>query len=433
VSTALLPATSSGAENLAYPRASVRPLSEVAAIQSGLAKGRPGASTALELPYIRTANVQAGRLDLSEVKTLRVTAEQSEKHRLRHEDVLVLEGGDADKVGRGWLWESQVPDCLHQNHVFAVRTDRTQLLPRYLALFINSPRARAYFLACAKQTTNLASINKRQLAALPVPLVPLAQQHAVVDWVEQEIARIDAGAVALERAVALTEPFRIAVVRELLDVSWPERALIDTLHSLRNGVFVSRPNPEPPGVPIYRISAVRPMLLNVADIRYAPADLPKQEQYLVQPEDLLFTRYSGNSEFVGACALVPRGTPPAIHPDKLIRAVVNRNVMEPAFLELVCSYGDTWQQIRSARKTTAGQVGIAGGQLKAVTVPVPPVKVQREVVQHCQRHLEASRTVGMKLSAKRAEVELLRQALLHCAFPAELLSQESARAVRGRE
>jgi type I restriction enzyme, S subunit len=163
------------------------PLDDLAFVQSGIAKGRPSDDATHELPYIRTANVQAGYLDLAVIKTLAVTWKQREKYRLQDEDVLVLEGGDADKVGRGWIWEGQLAECLHQNHVFAVRTGE-RLLAKYLAHFLNAPQARAYFLGCAKQTTNLASINKRQLKALPVPVPEVVQQAALVAMLDRQLA-----------------------------------------------------------------------------------------------------------------------------------------------------------------------------------------------------------------------------------------------------
>ncbi len=72
---------------------------------------------------------------------LHVTREQGAKHCLREDDVLVLEGGDADKVGRGWIWSGEITNCLHQNHVFAVRPDQQlPLLPRFLAYYVNAPQ-----------------------------------------------------------------------------------------------------------------------------------------------------------------------------------------------------------------------------------------------------------------------------------------------------
>jgi type I restriction enzyme S subunit len=193
-----------------------RPLDEVAEIQSGIAKGKPKNPEAVDTPYISTANVQAGYLDLIEIKTLPATPKQQERHRLAPGDVLVLEGGDADKVGRGWIWEGQRDDCVHQNHVFAVRPRGDMLLPRYLAHYICSPHARRYFLSCAKQTTNLASINKTQLRELPLPVPDLADQQAAVNALEDKLSTATELYGALSAAVIETEGLRRSVLHQAM-------------------------------------------------------------------------------------------------------------------------------------------------------------------------------------------------------------------------
>jgi type I restriction enzyme S subunit len=180
--------------------AAIQNLDDVATIQSGITKRPPKGTNLTTVPYIRTANVQAGFLDLTEVKDLLVTQEQRARHLLQPGDVLVLEGGDADKVGRGWIWADEVPGAIHQNHVFAVRPDPDRLDGQYLAYFVNAPQARAYFLSSAKQTTNLASINKTQLRALPVPTPEIKRQREIVAHLDRELAAVGALArVVVER------------------------------------------------------------------------------------------------------------------------------------------------------------------------------------------------------------------------------------------
>lgn len=171
-------------------------LSSVGHLQTGLAKGK-AVEGGVELPYLRVANVQDGHVDLSEVKTICVDERSVERYRLRAGDVLFTEGGDADKLGRGCVWRGQIAPCLHQNHVFAVRPQPERLMPEFLSYWAASPRGKAYFLDCAKQTTNLASINSTQLKALPVPLPDPREQAAIVDALQTLEARL-----AVERAVA---------------------------------------------------------------------------------------------------------------------------------------------------------------------------------------------------------------------------------------
>jgi len=154
-------------------------LANLADIVSGVTKGRKfnGKPTVM-LPYIRVANVQAGYLDLSEIKDIEALPEDLEKYRLEYADILLTEGGDFDKLGRGTMWEGQIKDCIHQNHVFRVRVNRERVLPEYFDIFLQTQFAKAYFLRCAKKTSNLASINMTQLRKLPVPVPKMSlQQH----------------------------------------------------------------------------------------------------------------------------------------------------------------------------------------------------------------------------------------------------------------
>lgn len=166
-------------------------LQEVAEIRTGVAKGKKGLKEPIELPYLRVANVQDGHIDLTEVKTIAVEAAQVERYALQSGDVLMTEGGDFDKLGRGDVWEGQISPCLHQNHVFAVRPTPSKLNSYYLAALAASDYGRQYFLSCAKRTTNLASINSSQLKCFPVLLPPLDEQVRIADIVAAANARIE--------------------------------------------------------------------------------------------------------------------------------------------------------------------------------------------------------------------------------------------------
>jgi type I restriction enzyme, S subunit len=160
----------------------VAPLSQLAAVQTGLAKNAQKAPIdPVELPYLRVANVQDGFLDLSEIKTVRIERSLAPRYLLQQGDVLFTEGGDNDKLGRGTIWQSEIPHCLHQNHIFVVRTNQTKLHPQFLSILAASRYGKAYFLKCAKQSTNLASINSTQLNEFPVLLPPIGEQQAIVD------------------------------------------------------------------------------------------------------------------------------------------------------------------------------------------------------------------------------------------------------------
>lgn len=152
-------------------------LDDLCDVSSGITKGRKTSASELSsYPYLAVSNVQDRVLDMTVVKEIDVTAQEAERFRLQRDDLLLTEGGDPDKLGRGTLWNDELPWCLHQNHVFRVRP-RTDVVPLYLSWYLASPDAKSYFFRMAKQTTGIASINKTQLSATPVKVPPLELQQ----------------------------------------------------------------------------------------------------------------------------------------------------------------------------------------------------------------------------------------------------------------
>jgi type I restriction enzyme S subunit len=176
----LIPGSSGGARSPSHW--TVKCVSEVAEVGSGVTLGKDVSGfKSVELPYLRVANVQDGYLDLSTIKTVRVRIDEVDSYRLETGDVLVTEGGDLDKLGRGTIWQGQIENCLHQNHIFRIRANQQLLEPEFFSLVIESDIAKRYFNRVAKRTTNLASTNKTQVRAFRFPVPPsTAEQREIV-------------------------------------------------------------------------------------------------------------------------------------------------------------------------------------------------------------------------------------------------------------
>jgi type I restriction enzyme, S subunit len=158
------------------------PLRRLAVIQSGLIVDalRDISDDPVTRPYLRVANVQPGRLELESVTEITVPRGLAERCTLRAGDVLMTEGGDLDKLGRGTVWREELPGALHQNHIFAVRPVPGQLDPDYLGLLTQTAHARAYFESTGVRTTNLASTNSEKIMSLPIPRLDLDEQRRLV-------------------------------------------------------------------------------------------------------------------------------------------------------------------------------------------------------------------------------------------------------------
>ena len=155
-------------------------LGDVSEVVSGVTLGRKIRNgETRKVPYLRVANVKDGYLDLDDVYGIEATESEIESLRLEVGDLLLTEGGDRDKLGRGTFWNGEVAECIHQNHIYRVRFPRQRFLPEFVSAQLGLPYGKAYFLAHAKQTTGIATINQRVLKAFPLMSPPIHEQKLV--------------------------------------------------------------------------------------------------------------------------------------------------------------------------------------------------------------------------------------------------------------
>ena len=386
----------------------------------------PGANE-VDAVVIRVADFRDdGSINFDSAPLRSVTPRQLSSRELRVGDILLEKsgGGPTKSVGRVVRMRPTFQPVVPTNFVQLLRPNDEVVESGFLHWWLWFSHLNGAAAEFQRATTNIRNLRTQDYLDRLAPLPPLNEQRRIVAAIEEQLSRLDAADVSLAQATRRLEGLRQSSIAGAVNGEWPLVPLVELLVSLRNGLFVSRPAAEPPGVPIFRISAVRPLALDVDDIRYASVDEVASSDFLVSGGDLLFTRYSGNPEYVGACARVPDGTRPTLHPDKLIRAVVDREKADPAYLEIAWATGVTRDEIRVRRKTTAGQVGIAGGQLKSVRVPVPPLEEQRRIVAEVEARLSVIDAMRASIERAQRRSAALRAAILELAFRGELVPQD---------
>ena len=191
-------------------------LRHCAAIKSGITLGKKYEKTdsLVERPYLRVANVQDGYVDLSVLTTIEVTQDEDLKYRLRAGDVLMTEGGDRDKLGRGCVWHGEIEPCLHQNHIFAVQTSKDTLLPEFLEYLTVSDVGRSYFDVTAIKTTNLACTSSSKVLAFTIPLPSVEEQAEIVEVLNTKCAGIDALIAKKQQYLTEIENYKKSLIYE---------------------------------------------------------------------------------------------------------------------------------------------------------------------------------------------------------------------------
>jgi type I restriction enzyme S subunit len=181
----------------------VHSLGSLAEVQGGLQVTRARAKLPLERPYLRVANVHRGRLDLTEMKSIRLTETEFTRTALHAGDLLVVEGhGNPQEVGRVATWDDSIPDCTHQNHLIRARPLRDRLLPEYACALLNSEAGRQTLLRAGKTTSGLSTISAQNVKNATVMLPPVADQGAFARHADAVASLTNQQAEAVNKATA---------------------------------------------------------------------------------------------------------------------------------------------------------------------------------------------------------------------------------------
>ncbi len=374
----------------------ILPLIELAKIRSGIAKNSNKiVHNPVLVHYLRVANVQDGYLNLSDMSEISVSREDIAQYALLPGDVLMNEGGDLDKLGRGAIWRGEFKSCIHQNHVFVVRCG-SSLCSDYLNVWTGHTAARKYFLVAGKQTTNLASINKTALGQLPIVLPSLPEQTAIAT----ALSDVDALITSLEKLIAKKRAIKTATMQKLLTGKKRLPPFDKTADGKEKGYKQSELGEIPEDwditslgshlnePPRYGINAAAvklkgdlPVYLRITDINedgYFTSSnkvgVNNQFSYLykLQSDELVFARTGAS---VGKSYLYDESDGELIYAGFLIKVSPNTVTLNPMYLSQYVKTERYWRWVK-VTSMRSGQPGINGVEYAGLEILLPSIEEQ---------------------------------------------------------
>lgn len=193
-------------------------------------------------PVLRIPNVQAGRIDLTDLKSSMFTTKELTKLSLRTGDVLVIRSnGSLDLVGKSAVVEEEAVGMLYAGYLIRLRPLLGNVVPRFLHHFLSSPAARTALTGAARSTSGVNNVNAQQLQALKVPVRSLEEQQKIVRGIDTAFARADRMEAEAARARALIDRLEAAILGR----------------AFRGELVPQDPNDEPASVLLDRIRAQR--------------------------------------------------------------------------------------------------------------------------------------------------------------------------------
>ena len=405
-------------------------------------------------PYLRVQNVYEARIDLSDVKEMNFTPAEFETFALHSGDLLLNEGQSRELVGRPAIYRGEVPGACFQNTLVRYR-HRDFVLPEYALIVFRAYMRTGRFQRISKQTTNIAHLSAGRFAKLEFPLPPLAEQKRIVAKVDELMALCD----RLEAQQQERETRHAALARASLsrfdDAPTPanlnflfhqsyivppadlrksiltlavqgklipqhSEPSFGTLESILaeasvNGVSKG-PTLDTSATEILRISAGTSrgdFYVNEDDFKHVDLSRNEIEKFRLASGDLLACRFNGNLRYVGRFSLY-RGESGRVqvNPDKLIRFRVNAEVHSPRYVCYAMNAAPTREAIEAMCATTAGNIGLSAGRLKAVKIPLPPLDEQRRIVAKVDQLMTLVDELEAQLAASRATAARLLEALV---------------------
>ncbi|CTP90230.1 restriction modification system DNA specificity domain-containing protein [Xanthomonas translucens pv. phlei] len=314
------------------------------------------------------------------------------------------EGGDLDKLGRGSIWLGEFQPCIHQNHVFVVRCG-SSISPEYLAIWSSGAKARRYFLVAGKQTTNLASINKKSLGELPVVLPAQDEQCAISTAMSDVDALLD----RLDRLIAKKRAIKEAAMQQLLtgqirlpgfSGDWEVKRLGD-LAQIQRGA-----SPRPIDDPRWFDERSNVGWVRISDITSSGMYLNKTTQRL-SPDGVAQSRpVDGGSLIMSICATVGRpiitNINVCIHDGFVVFDNLNA---DRSFIYYVLKWIEPgW----SKRGQTGSQMNLNTGLINSTTINLPPLDEQVAIASTL-RDMEAEIAA---LETRRTKTQALKQAMM---------------------
>jgi type I restriction enzyme, S subunit len=212
---------------------------------------------------------------------------------------------------------------------------------------------------------------------------------------------------------ALAEPVEARLAQAKFDL-WPVARLATRLQYGSS----KRAESEPVGVPIIRMPNIQDDRLDLTSLKYVDeSELPT---YRLAQGDILINRTNGSRDLVGKCAVFDQEGD-WVFASYLIRLQADAAVVDPHFLAAYLSTDvGRLQMLRFSRQILMANINTE--ELRQVLVPVPPLRVQKQLLDPLRRAMDERDTAYAAARDLAADIGSTVMAELGLASPVDLMA-----------
>jgi type I restriction enzyme S subunit len=394
-------------------------LDQVAEVKLGRQRSPKNHAGTRMRPYLRAANVTWSGVDLSDVKEMNFTEDESKVFELRGGDLLLAEAsGSASGVGKPAMWRGEIASCCFQNTLLRVRSNGP--LPAYLLYLLQNEAVSGRF-GDAARGVGIYHLGAARLSSWQTPIPPLAEQSRIVAAIEEQFSRIDAAERSLDEARRRLTTLRTATLAHSV-VGYESVELGALVAELRYGTSIKCSH-EAEGRPVVRIPNVQGGIIDLSDLKFANDPEVDLSSFTLEDGDVLFVRTNGSRDLIGRVASV-HGAEGMAFASYLIRARPDRALLEPRFAVIALSSPSSRALIEARAATTAGQYNLNLTALRSLPVPLPSITEQRSIIADVEQRLSIVDVLRAKIDAALRRSRALRRSILERAFTGKLVAHD---------
>ncbi|WP_296304031.1 restriction endonuclease subunit S [uncultured Desulfovibrio sp.] len=331
----------------------------------------------------------------------------------------------------GYVVIAQNPLCTNQG--FKNFLPSHLYIPRFLYWYLKGSKP---LLESYASGTTFLELSATKVARIPFPLPPREEQERIVGHIESLFARLDEArqkaeavrdSVALRRAAILHKAFTgelTAKWREEQGISkesWKKKDFAHIITNIEAGKNVrceERP-PRENEAGIIKVSAVTWGFFNEMESKTCPDPSLYNENIQIKKGDFLFSR-ANTLQLVGNCVIVENITKKLMLSDKILRFSLDECTLKNYLLFFSLSDQYRSQIENAASGNQDGMRNISQKKLLGLTIPLPTLPEQREIVRLLDDLLGRERRIGEAADAVVAHIERMKKAILARAFRGEL-------------
>lgn len=381
-------------------------------------------------PYLRSANVQWGAVDVSDIQQMWFAPYEVAQLSLELGDLVVCEGGDA---GRAGIWAAEVAGCHFQNSVNRVRSNRGNST-KYLMYWLAAMKEDGFIdIVCNKAT--IAHLTKEKLMNLSMVYAPQVEQQAIADYLDTETARIDALIQEKERLIRLLGERRSGVFETLLSESaislggrpsnrfpwlsvipstWTCLRVKHIVQSFDQGISpqCEARVPDEHEWGVLKVGCVNSGVFNAQESKALPPEIDPIPEITLHEGDVLVSR-ANTKNLVGRAAMADKPYPHLMLSDKLYRLKLDRNRCNPAFLVGFLTLPAIRVRIEErATGASASMLNIDRRTILELDLPLPPIAQQKAIVMAADRESAEIRDLAAHVTAEITLLKELRAATI---------------------